>query len=259
VPGEGPSLRLGAACKVEELGRHDVQPLSDVFTNVLHGSPAALLLAVGAVRFIAVLHATQVHWQGVAAGLGRGRLRLGAGSRSSRLGFTAQTRELRTQRGFVLGQCFFEQATLVGVHRLGLRPVRPALQPCELELNLLDLGLAQRDLAVLAQQLRVALGEFQSPLSESLIALGDHVVALVQLPSLVLHLLLQPSDQRGDLGREALRIRGGNTTHAKHAWHRARAGQRSPSAHALSTDSRLTLRRDSDPRDAAELGQALPR
>jgi len=212
VPGEGPSLRLGAACKVEELGRHDVQPLSDVFTNVLHGSPAALLLAVGAVRFIAVLHATQVHWQGVAAGLGRGRLRLGAGSRSSRLGFTAQTRELRTQRGFVLGQRLLEQAALVSVHGLGLRPVSPAPQASEREVDLLDLGLAQRDLAILALKPSVALGQ--------------RLVTLGQLLRLVLYLLLQPDDQRGDLGRHSLRISARKATHAEHAehaWHRARA------------------------------------
>jgi hypothetical protein len=239
VPGEGPSRWLGAACKAEELGRHDIEPLGDVFTDALHGASAAGLLAVGAVGLMAMLHAAQVLRQGVATGLARRCLGLGTGGRCGRLGFAAQAIELLAQGRLVLHQRLLKQATLVGVHGLGLGPVGPPLQARELELDLLDLGLAQRDFAVLAHQQRVALGEFHSSLSEGLIALGDDLVALAQLPSLVLHLLLQPGDQRGDFGREALRIRGRKTTHAQHAWHRARAAPRGPSAHALSTDSRL--------------------
>jgi len=125
---------------------------------------------------MAMLHATQVCRQRVATRLARRRLGLGAGGRRSRLGFTAQTFELRTQRGFVLRQRFLEQAALVCVHGLGLGAVGPALEPRELELDLLDLGLAQRDLAVLALQ--------------QCVALGQRLVALGQLLRLVLYLLL---------------------------------------------------------------------
>lgn len=162
----------------------------------------------------------------VATRLARRGIGLGAGGRRSRLGFTAQTFELRTQCGFVLGQRFLEQAALVCVHGLGLDAVGPGLEPGQLEVDLLDLGLAQRDLAVLALQ--------------QCVALGQRLVTLGQLLRRILYLLLQLRNQRGDLGRQTLRISGWETTHAKHAWHRARAGQRGPLAHALSTDPRST-------------------
>lgn len=120
-----------------------------------------------------------------------------------------QALELLTQRGFVLHQRFLEQAALVCVHGLGLGAVGPALEPGQLEVDLLDLGLAQRDLAVLALQ--------------QCVALGQRLVTLGELLRLVLHLLLQLGNQRGDLGWEALRINGSRTAHAKHALHRARA------------------------------------
>lgn len=44
----------------EELGWHHIQSLRDVFTDALHGAPAALFLAVGVVGLMAMLHATQV-------------------------------------------------------------------------------------------------------------------------------------------------------------------------------------------------------
>jgi hypothetical protein len=143
----------------EELGRHDVQPLGDVFTDALHGPPAAVLLAVGAVGLVVVLDTAQMFGQCIAAGLARRRLGLGAGGRCGGLSFAAQPFELRAQAGLVLGQRLLEQAPLVGAHGLGLRAVGPALQARQLEVDLLDLGLAQRDLAVLALQQRVALGQ----------------------------------------------------------------------------------------------------
>jgi hypothetical protein len=113
------------------------------------------------------------------------------------------------QGGFVLHQRFLEQAALVCVHGLGLGAVGPALEPGQLEVDLLDLGLAHRDLAVLALQ--------------QCVALGQRLVTLGQLLRLILHLLLQLGNQRGDLGWQVLRVDGSRTTHAKHALHRARA------------------------------------
>ena len=63
---------------------------------------------------------------------------------------------------------------------LGLGAVGPALEPGQFEVDLLDLGLAQRYLAVLALQ--------------QWVALGQRLVTLGQLLRLVLHLLLQLDD-----------------------------------------------------------------
>lgn len=186
----------------EELGRHDIQSLRDVFTDALHGTPTALLLAVGVLGLMAMLDAAQMGRQRVATRLARWGLGLGAGGHRSHLGFTAQTFELRTQRRFVLAQRFLEQAALVCVHGLGLGAVGPALEPGQLEVDLLDLGLSQRDLPVLALQ--------------KCVALGQRLVTLGQLLRLVLLLLLKLGNQRGDLGRQALRIDGSSTTHALH-------------------------------------------
>ncbi len=151
-----------------------------------------------------MLDATQVRRQRVAARLARRSLGLGAGGRRSRLGLMKQALELLTQGGFVLHQRFLEQAALVCVHGLGLGAVGPALEPGQLEVDLLDPGLAQRDLAVLALQ--------------QCVALGQRLVTLGQLLRLILHLLLQLGNQRGDLGWQVLRVDGSRTTHAKHAF-----------------------------------------
>jgi hypothetical protein len=57
------------------------------------------------------------------------------------------------------GQRLLEQAPLLGIHGLGLGAELPALQTREFEVDLLDLGLAQRDLAVLVLQLLALLDE----------------------------------------------------------------------------------------------------
>lgn len=63
------------------------------------------------------------------------------------------------QARLVLGQRLLEQAALLGIHGLELGAELPALEPGQLEGDLLDLGLAERGLAVLAPQKHVALGE----------------------------------------------------------------------------------------------------
>lgn len=152
----------------EELSGHDVQPLSDVFTDALHRASTVLLLAVGAVGLMAMLDPTQMLRQCLATRFAR---RLGFGASSSSLGFTAQLLELRLQGGFVLGQRFFKEAPLVSVHGLGLRAVGPALQAGQFEVDLLNLGFAQRDLAVLTLQQRIALGQLDISRREGLVAL----------------------------------------------------------------------------------------
>ena len=100
----------------EELGWHDIQPLRDVFTDALHGAPAASLLAVGLVGLMAMLDASQVRRQRVATRLARRGLGLYAGGRCVRLGLATQAIELLTQGGFVLHQRFLEHAALVCIH-----------------------------------------------------------------------------------------------------------------------------------------------
>jgi hypothetical protein len=99
-----------------------------------------------------------------------------------------QLGQLRLQAGLVLGQGVGEQQPLGGRHRLGLGVELPALEPRELEVELVDLDSGQRDLALApGQLLRIGLG-----------------------------LLLQPLDQCGHLGRQARQIDGGGsfTRHA---------------------------------------------
>jgi hypothetical protein len=107
---------------------------------------------------MAVLDTAQMLGECIAPRLAWRRLGLGAGGRCGSLGFAPQPVELLAQAGLVLGQRLLEQAPLVSAQGLGLRAVGPALQARQLEVDLLDLGLAQRDLAVLALQQRVTLG-----------------------------------------------------------------------------------------------------
>jgi len=117
-----------------------------------------------------------------------------------------QVRQLRLQTGLVLGHHVSEQHPLCGRHRLGPGVELPALEPRELEVELVDLDPRQRDLALAAGQfLRIGLG-----------------------------LLLQPLDQCGHLGRQACQIDGGGSFN-RHAQHGAAPATAAPLALAMST------------------------
>jgi hypothetical protein len=168
----------------EELRGDDVQLLADVLADALHRPAAVGVRAGGVLGLVAVLDAFQVLGQCLATRLGARCLRRlgGLGQAALQLG------ELRLQAGLILGQGVGEQQPLGGRHRLGLGVELPALEPRELEVELVDLDSGQRDLALApGQLLRVGLG-----------------------------LLLQPLDQCGHLGRQALQIDGGGsfTRHA---------------------------------------------
>ncbi|MNX85543.1 hypothetical protein D3C86_1173830 [compost metagenome] len=208
----------------EELGRHDVQALADLLADARHRAPAAGLQAVGALGLVVVFDTAQVIGERVAARPTWGRLgrcvRGCCGGRG-RGGFTPKPLELLAQARLVLGQRLLEQAALLGVHGLGLGAELPALEPGQLEGDLLDLGLAQCDLVVLALQQRVALGE-------RLVALRKDTAMLGQLLLLVLHPLEQLTNQRSCLGGQPRRIRSRKITRTKHALNDASARQGQP-------------------------------
>jgi len=228
----------------EELGRHDVQALADLLADARHRAPAAGLRAVGALGLVVVFHTTQVRGERVAARptCGRlGRCARGGCAGCSRGGFTPKPLQLLAQARLVLGQRLLEQAALLGVHSFGLGAELPALEPGQLEGDLLDLGLAQCDLAVLALQQRVALDQ--------------------QL-LLVLQALAQLGDQRGCLGGQPGWIRrrkSGKSARAKHAVHGARACRWSHWHMHCQRGARGLGVETSGPRDDAQLGQSLPR
>ena len=217
----------------EELGRHDVQPLADVFADARHRPAAAGRCAIGALGLVVMLDAAQMRGQRLTPRLAWWRLGLGVRIGSRRL--ASQQLQLFAQAGLVLGQRLFEQATLLGVHGFGLGAELPALESRQLQGDLLDLGLAQRQLAVLALQQVLAAGQF-------LIALGKDLLTLGQLLRLGLHALLQLRDQCCRTRGQVLQIQRRKITHAKHAWHRARRAQQVTSGDAPSTNRHDALR-----------------
>ena len=134
----------------EELGRHNVESLAHFLADARHRSTAVRRGAVGALGLMTVFDATQVFRQLLTAWSPRRGLRLGVDSGLS--GFASQLFQLRTQARLVLGDRLLEQASLLGVHRLGAGAELPALQASQLEGDLLDLGIAPGDVAVLALQ-----------------------------------------------------------------------------------------------------------
>jgi hypothetical protein len=153
----------------EELGRHDVQALAHVLADARHRAAAAGLLAVSAVGLVAVLDAAQVLGQCLSAGVTRGGLRLGLAIVVGR-GLQTHLLQLRAQARLVLGDRLGEEASLVGVHGLGLGAELPALEASEFEGDLLDLGVAPGDVAVLALQQVAHLDQFAITIDEGLVA-----------------------------------------------------------------------------------------
>ena len=124
--------------------------------------------------------------QRLAPGTARRRLGLGRRLSSGSSSFFAQPFELRLQARFVLSQRLFEQAALLGAHRLGLGAELPALEPRELEVDLLQLGIAPGDVAVLAL---------------------DELLPALELISLVLDVLEHLCGQcRDGLGRQTVQV-----------------------------------------------------
>jgi hypothetical protein len=128
----------------KELRWHDVQSLADVLAHPDHRLAAVHRRAVGVGRLVVALHAAQVLGQRLAARR-LGRL-LGAHGRRRLPGL--QRGELRLQVRLVLNQRLQEELSLLRIHRLGARAELPALEPRQLERDLLDLRVPPHDLAI---------------------------------------------------------------------------------------------------------------
>lgn len=104
-----------------------------------------------------------------------------------------QRRQLRLQARLVLDERLGEQHALLGAHRLGLGAELPALQPRQLQLDLVQLRIAPGDLAVLALDLVGLARELPGLLGQG---------ALLKRQALA-----QQLDQRGGLRGQSLRVR----------------------------------------------------
>ena len=150
-------MHVAAACKAEELGRHDIQLLADVLANANHRPSAVRRRAVRVLGFVMVFDAAQVLGQRLALGLAA-RL---AGRRVLRGKLGLQRIELCLQAGLVLGQRLFKQPALLGAHRLGLGAELPGLEPCQFKGDLLQLGALELELALLVLDTLIALLQLQ--------------------------------------------------------------------------------------------------
>ena len=132
----------------EELCRHDVQLLADVLAHTHHRLAAHRARAARVLRFMMVFNPAKMIRQWSTTWLALG-VRIVLGRRRC---FAPGLLQLRLQTGFILGQRLLEETALLGVHRFSLRAELPCLQPCELEGDLLDLGVLEPDLVVLLAQ-----------------------------------------------------------------------------------------------------------
>ena len=201
----------------EELGRHDIQPLAHVLAHTRHRLTALQRRAGGVLGLVTVFDAAQMLWQRLAARLPGRRL-----GRSRRLGQgLAQLGQLGLQAGLVLQQRVLEHLALLGIHRLGLGAELPALQACQLEVDLLQLGVAPCDVACLAL---------------------DLLILQIELLGLLRDVLEHLCGQCGDgVGRETLQVLGLELPHAEHALHLADARSLTPLADVLSTSCAASL------------------
>lgn len=180
----------------EELRRHDIEPLAHVLAHALHRRTAAFVGAGGVGRLVAVLHALQVLGQLLAARAARRVPRNRRQGRRLRL----QRGQLRLQARLVLDQRLGEQHALLGAHRLGLGAELPALQPRQLQLDLVQLRIAPGDLAVLVLDLGGLALELGGLARELPGLLGQGALLKRQA-------LAQLLDQRAGLRGQALRVR----------------------------------------------------
>ena len=148
------------------------------------------------------------------AGSTRRGFRLGV--HGGRGGFAAQLLQLGAQARLVLGDRLFEQASLVGVHhlgspriasdRLGLGAKLPALQACQLEGDLLGLGVTLGDVAVTALQQVAGLTKLAFTLDEGLVAQGQ----------LLFGVLLPTGDPGRHFAGQCLQVQRGTIVRAQH-------------------------------------------
>jgi len=184
----------------EEFGRHDVQPFADVLADPGHRLAALRRRAVGDLGLVMMLDATQMVGQCLAARtpgrcLGLGRC---LGQRGLQCG------ELRFEIRFVLQQRVLEHLALLGRHRLALGAELPALQPRQLERDLLDLRVTPGDVAVLAL---------------------EQLLLVIEVSRLLLDVPQHLRGQRRDgLLRQTLQVLRLEVTHAEHASHLAKTG-----------------------------------
>ena len=173
----------------EELCRDDVELLAHILAHTLHRRTAAGVRASGVGRLVVVLDALQMLGQRLAARPARRILRRRGGLRQLGL----QLGQLRLQAGLVLDQRLGEQRALLRRHGLGLGAELPALEPCQLEVDLLQPRIAPGDLAAL----------------------------VLDLARLLLDLLAHLAQHLHDLRRQLLLVDTGQVWQTRHAPHDA--------------------------------------
>ena len=175
----------------EELRRHDVQSLADVLAHPGHRLAAVHRRAVGVGRLVVMLHPAQVLGQRLPARR-LGRL-LGSDWRRRLPGL--QLGELRLQVRLVLDQRLQEELSLLRIHRLGARAELPALEPRQLERDLLDLRVPPHDLAIAPGNLaRLLLDMHQHALRQGLQGLWRQAPQVLALERVhVMHALMLPA------------------------------------------------------------------
>ena len=127
----------------EELGRHDVELLGDVFADACHGLAATRRWAGGVLGLVAVLDASQVLGQHRTSRFDLGLL---VGRRCRCLATLAlQSQQLCLQAGLIFGQRLLEHLALLGVHAFGLGAEPVGLQAAQLERDAFDLHILELD------------------------------------------------------------------------------------------------------------------
>jgi transposase len=136
--------------------------------------------------------------------------------------------QLRLQAGLILEERLLEEPALRGAHRLGLGTELPALQPRQLEVDLLQLGATPGNLGIATDDLGVALDELG-------VAPGDLLGLVLQQLILLLDALAHLRDQRGGLRRQSRQIHQGSPRTPSMPGIVPEARPLTPSAYALST------------------------
>jgi len=154
----------------EELRRHNVQPLADVFSHAHHGLAAFWRWAVRVLGLHPAVYPRQVCRQCFALGLAAWLLVWCTGVYGGGCGL--QGRQLRLQAGLISGQCLLEDGALLGVHALGLGAKLPGLQARELKRDALDLGVSPLD----GLRIRVDPSSLRSNVPALLVDLGQQLL-----------------------------------------------------------------------------------
>ena len=141
-------------------------------------------------------------------------------------GPTLELLQLRLQARLVLGDRLFEEAPLLGAHRLGLGTELPRPQPCQIEGDLLQLGGLELQLGVLALELVGLMLDRDRLLCDLARLLRNALVALLQELPVLAQLPQHPLGQRRDhLGTQTLQVGIHERVHVEHvASNRAQGG-----------------------------------